>query len=47
MDFVFVSGKSLESVEPTSFEEAVNCKTSKNLKKKRGYERRDPDFEQK
>ncbi|KAL2466629.1 CCHC-type domain-containing protein [Abeliophyllum distichum] len=33
MEFVIDLGQSLESVEPFSYEEAVNCKNSKNWKK--------------
>lgn len=33
MKFVLVSGEALESVEPTSFEEAVNCENSESWKK--------------
>ncbi|KAL2486784.1 Retrovirus-related Pol polyprotein from transposon TNT 1-94 [Abeliophyllum distichum] len=33
MEFVLVSGEDLESVEPFSYEEVVNCKNSENWKK--------------
>lgn len=33
MEFALISGEALESVEPTSFEEAVNCENSENWKK--------------